>query len=86
MRKLISILIAVMMVLTLLPVGRVFAEDEGTEVTGAPEEGTTTPEDLTAAKEETKKKIKEMSDLTDDDKTNFCNQVDKKKKKTLSKT
>ena len=70
-----------MMVLTLLPVGRVMAEDEGTEVTGAPEEGTTTPEDLTAAKEETKKKIKEMSDLTDDDKTNFCNQVDKAESK-----
>lgn len=51
MRKLISILIAVMMVLTLLPVGRVFADGEGVtdeKVTetqggkeGTPEDGTT---------------------------------------------
>lgn len=92
MRKFISILIAVMMVLTLLPVGRVMAENEGTEgngtVTGTPEPGegegvsnnANTPDDpaaqLTAAKEEAKKTINAMSDLTDDDKIKFCSQVD----------
>lgn len=89
MKRFISILVAVMMVLTLLPLGRVFAEeeevtDETIEVQGGPKvdeitplgDETTSPEDLTAAKEEAKKKINEMSDLTEDQKREFCNQVD----------
>ena len=121
MRKLISILIAVIMVLTLLPVGRVFAEDEvtvtgesGDKETPDPEKGgdkeNPDPEkggdkenpdpgkggdkenpdpgkgedapgkgektELDKAKEDAKTKINAMSDLTDDDKTNFCSQVD----------
>ena len=55
MKRFISILVAVMMVLTLLPVGRVFAEDEGTgkevqevkEATGKEESGDETPGDKT---------------------------------------
>ena len=89
MRKLISILIAVMMVLTLLPVGRVMAENEDVTVMNEGEdEGVSNnanePDEaaqLKAAKEEAKNKIKAMSDLTDDDKTNFCNQVDAAKNK-----
>lgn len=83
MRKLISILIAVMMVLTLLPVGRVMAEDEGVTVLNEDEGGSNkanVPDEaaaqLTAAKEEAKKTINAMSDLTDDDKIKFCSQVD----------
>lgn len=81
MRKFISILIAVMMVLTLLPVGRVFAEDEDVTkkdetVTGAQEEGTTasgdgsgTKDDSTEVNEKLKaardKAIEEINKLTD---------------------
>lgn len=109
MRKLISILIAVMMVLTLLPVGRVMAEKEDvtdekvTEEGG--EKGNPDPEsekgekteldkdkkdekdeaekqpapavdDLADAKAKAKAKINAMSDLTEDQKREFCNQVD----------
>ncbi len=62
MRKLISILIAVMMVLTLLPVGRVMAEGEGgtdkkvTETQGGkegtPEDGTTPSRDGSGTKDD----------------------------------
>lgn len=81
MRKFISILIAVMMVLTLLPVGRVMAEDEDVTkkdetVTGAQEEGTTasgdgsgTKDDSTEVNEKLKaardKAIEEINKLTD---------------------
>lgn len=109
MRKFISILIAVMMVLTLLPVGRVMAENEDvtdekvTEEGG--EKGNPDPEsekgekteldkdkkdekdeaekqpapavdDLADAKAKAKAKINAMSDLTEDQKREFCNQVD----------
>ena len=107
MKRFISILVAVMMVLTLLPLGRVFAEgeevtepkvDQTTETgdgdgTPEPGEGVEAPGDdegtpgkgeeteLDKAKEDAKTKINAMSDLTDDDKTNFCNQVDAAKNK-----
>lgn len=84
-----------MMVLTLLPVGRVMAEEDVTEqeVKAEPVEGGETPGDdegtpgkgeeteLDKAKKDAKTKINAMSDLTDDDKTNFCNQVDAAKNK-----
>lgn len=91
MRKFISILIAVMMVLTLLPVGRVFAEDEGTEQEekvmksqSRPKVDETTPsgnedEKTDPNKEDkdtAKAKINAMSDLSETEKADFCKQVD----------
>ncbi len=91
MRKFISILIAVMMVLTLLPVGRVFAEDEGTEQEekvmksqSGPKVDETTPsgnedEKTDPNKEDkdtAKAKINAMSDLSETEKADFCKQVD----------
>ena len=81
MRKLISILIAVMMVLTLLPVGRVMAEGEGvTEVAGAPEEEKQEPEEggeteLDKAKTKAENDIKALTKLTDKEKAPFIQQV-----------
>ena len=81
MRKLISILIAVMMVLTLLPVGRVMAEGEGvTEVAGAPEEEKQEPEEggeteLDKAKTKAENDIKTLTKLTDKEKAPFIQQV-----------
>lgn len=73
MKRFISILVAVMMVLTLLPLGRVFAEGEGTEQDGAlgpvvdqsgqgEEEDGETPEDKTPG-EKTKDEAKEEPKL-----------------------
>ena len=91
MRKLISILIAVMMVLTLLPVGRVMAEDEnvtngttkdqgGSVKNGAPGEGEggngSGLTELDKAKNEAKEKINAMSNLSEAEKADFCSQVD----------
>ena len=92
MRKLISILIAVMMVLTLLPVGRVMAEDGGEELDEAAQlkdvkdeeakkadsekQLAPTVDELADAKAKAKAKINAMSDLTEDQKREFCNQVD----------
>lgn len=89
MRKLISILIAVMMVLTLLPVGRVMAENEDVTkkdetVTGAQEEGTTasgeTPvkgekTELDKAKEKAIATINDLKNLSQDDKDGFIKRV-----------
>lgn len=85
MKRFISILVAVMMVLTLLPLDRVFAEEEVTEQERALGEGET-PEPEEGGEEETdpnkeakdaaKAKINAMSDLSDTEKADFCNQVD----------
>ena len=64
-----------MMVLTLLPVGRVMAEKDGT-VTGAPGEGTTTPEELATKKDEAKKTINALTKLNNEEKAPFLKQVE----------
>ena len=105
MKRFISILVAVMMVLTLLPLGRVFAEGEGTEqeeMRGPKVDQTTEPgegkdegetpgeggeipgeggddsgsTELDQARETAKAKINAMSDLSETEKADFCNQVD----------
>ena len=91
MRKLISILIAVMMVLTLLPVGRVMAEDEVTEgtVKEAPEDGTTPSRDgsgtkddstevnekLKAARDKAIEEINKLTDLSETEQNDFIQKV-----------
>ena len=72
MRKFISILIAVMMVLTLLPVGRVMAEDEDVTVMNE-DEGA--KQKLADAKDEAVKEIKALTKLTDEEKAPFIQQV-----------
>lgn len=85
MRKLISILIAVMMVLTLLPVGRVMAEVEDVtdkKVTetqggkeGTPEPGKGEKTELDKAKETAKTTIEGLENLSKDDKDGFIERV-----------
>ena len=72
MRKFISILIAVMMVLTLLPVGRVMAEDEDVTIMNE-DEGA--KQKLADAKDEAVKEIKALTKLTDEEKAPFIQQV-----------
>ena len=84
MKRFISILVAVMMVLTLLPLGRVFAEEE--EVTKQEEkvmevlgEGEKTPgkdeEALKTARENAIEEIKKLTDLSETEKDAFIQKV-----------
>lgn len=82
MKRFISILVAVMMVLTLLPLGRVFAEDAGTgpvvdqggskERDGGDDSGST---DLDNAKKEAIATINDLGNLSQDEKDGFINRV-----------
>lgn len=95
MRKFISILIAVMMVLTLLPVGRVFAEDEGTdetvmEVPGGPaiepsnlgDGGTGEADPNKEAKETAIATINGLENLSQEEKDGFINRVNAAKEES----
>lgn len=90
MKRFISILVAVMMVLTLLPLGRVFAEEEVTEkeVMAEPgEDGDGTPEpgeggdesgstELDKAKETAKTQIDSLEYLSDSERNSFKTEID----------
>lgn len=90
MKRFISILVAVMMVLTLLPVGRVFAEGEevtkqeekvmeapGPREDGAPEEGgeDSGSTELDKAKENAIEEIKKLTDLSETEQNEFIQKV-----------
>lgn len=86
MRKLISILIAVMMVLTLLPVGRVMAEGEGTEgnetVMKAPGEGGDETDPNKADKDAAIATINGLENLSQEEKDGFIKRVNEATDKT----
>ena len=79
MRKLISILIAVMMVLTLLPVGRVMAEGEDVTdetVMGNPEPKEGGETELDKAKEKAKTQIDSFGYLNESERNSFKTDID----------
>ena len=80
MKRFISILVAVMMVLTLLPLGRVFAEEDVTEhnetVMKAPGEGgEEVNEALKTAREKAIEEIRKLADLSETEKDAFIQKV-----------
>ena len=80
MKRFISILVAVMMVLTLLPLGRVFAEEDVTKhnetVMKAPGEGgEEVNEALKTAREKAIEEIRKLADLSETEKDAFIQKV-----------